>query len=44
VGMSAILGAVVCGCTAIIAVDVIPDRLEKAKEPPTPQKLRTQRS
>ena len=32
VGMSAVLAAVVCGCTTIIAVDVIPDRLEKAKE------------
>ncbi|MFH1242918.1 MAG: NAD(P)-dependent alcohol dehydrogenase [Pseudomonadota bacterium] len=32
VGISAVLAAVVCGCTTIIAVDVIPDRLEKAKE------------
>ena len=32
VGMSAILGAAVCGCTTIIAVDVISDRLEKAEE------------
>ncbi|RJR51135.1 MAG: NAD(P)-dependent alcohol dehydrogenase [Desulfobacteraceae bacterium] len=32
VGMSALLAAVVCGCTTIIAVDVIPERLEKAKE------------
>jgi len=32
VGMSAVLGAVVCGCTTIIAVDIIPDRLEMAKE------------
>jgi len=32
VGMSAVLAAVVCGCTTIIAVDIIPDRLEKAKE------------
>ena len=32
VGMSAVLGAVVCGCTTIIAVDLIPQRLEKAKE------------
>ncbi len=32
VGMSAILGAVVCGCTTIIAVDIIPDRLEMAKK------------
>jgi aryl-alcohol dehydrogenase len=32
VGMSAVLGAVVCGCTTIIAVDIIPARLEKAKK------------
>ncbi len=32
VGMSAVLGAVVCGCTTIIAVDINPDRLETAKE------------
>jgi aryl-alcohol dehydrogenase len=32
VGMSAVLGAVVCGCTTIIAVDVNPARLEMAKE------------
>ncbi len=32
VGMSAVLGAVVCGCTTIIAVDVNPDRLKVAKE------------
>jgi aryl-alcohol dehydrogenase len=32
VGMSAILAAVVVGCTMIIAVDVIPERLERAKE------------
>jgi aryl-alcohol dehydrogenase len=32
VGMSAILGAVVCGCTTIIAVDINADRLEAAKE------------
>ena len=32
VGISALLAAVVCGCTTIIAVDVIPERLEKAKE------------
>jgi aryl-alcohol dehydrogenase len=32
VGMSAILGAVVCGCTTIIAVDINPDRLELAKK------------
>jgi aryl-alcohol dehydrogenase len=32
VGMSAVLGAVVCGCTTIIAVDINPARLEMAKE------------
>jgi aryl-alcohol dehydrogenase len=32
VGISAILGAMVCGCTTIIAVDVLPDRLDKANE------------
>jgi aryl-alcohol dehydrogenase len=32
VGMSAVLGAVVSGCTTIIAVDLNPDRLEMAKE------------
>lgn len=32
VGMSAILGAIVCGCTTIIAVDINPDRLEMAKQ------------
>jgi aryl-alcohol dehydrogenase len=32
VGMSAVLAAVVCGCTTIIAVDVKPDRLEAARE------------
>ncbi len=32
VGMSAILAAVVCGCTTIIAVDVKPERLRAAKE------------
>ena len=32
VGMSAILGAVVCGCPTIIAVDINPDRLEVAKK------------
>jgi len=32
VGMSAVLAAVVCGCTTIIAVDVIPDRLEMANQ------------
>ncbi len=32
VGLSAVLGAVVCGCTTIIAVDINADRLEMAKE------------
>ena len=32
VGMSAILAAVVCGCTAIIAVDINPERLKVARE------------
>ena len=32
VGMSAVLAAVVCGCTTIIAVDINADRLKKAKE------------
>jgi aryl-alcohol dehydrogenase len=32
VGMSAVLGAVVCGCTTIIAVDIKSERLEAAKE------------
>ena len=32
VGMSALLASVVCGCTTIIAVDVIPERLKKAKD------------
>jgi aryl-alcohol dehydrogenase len=32
VGISAILAAVVCGCTTIIAVDVNPDRLKMAAE------------
>ena len=32
VGMSAILAAVVCGCTAVIAVDVKPERLRAAKD------------
>jgi aryl-alcohol dehydrogenase len=32
VGMSAVLAAVVCGCTTIIAVDIHKDRLDKAKE------------
>jgi aryl-alcohol dehydrogenase len=32
VGMSAVLAAVVCGCTTVIAVDIHKGRLEKAKE------------
>jgi aryl-alcohol dehydrogenase len=32
VGMSAVLGAVVCGCTPIIAVDIHEGRLEMAQE------------
>jgi len=32
VGMSAVLGAVVCGCTTIIAVDISPERLNMAEE------------
>jgi len=32
VGMSAILAAVVCGCTTIIGVDIHADRLEMARE------------
>ncbi len=32
VGMSAVLGAGVCGCTTIIAVDINSDRLETAKD------------
>jgi aryl-alcohol dehydrogenase len=32
VGMSAVMGAVVCGCTTIIAVDIHADRLKMAKE------------
>jgi aryl-alcohol dehydrogenase len=32
VGMSAVLGAVVCGCTTIIAVDIHADRLKMAQE------------
>lgn len=32
VGMSAVLAALVVGCTTIIAVDINPDRLEMAKE------------
>jgi aryl-alcohol dehydrogenase len=32
VGMSAVLGAVVCGCTTIIAVDVNPARMRTANE------------
>jgi aryl-alcohol dehydrogenase len=32
VGLSAVLAALVCGCTTIIAVDINADRLEMAKE------------
>ncbi|MBN2039845.1 MAG: NAD(P)-dependent alcohol dehydrogenase [Spirochaetes bacterium] len=32
VGMSAILGAVIKGCTTIVAIDLVPERLELAKE------------
>ncbi len=32
VGMSAIMAAVVCGCTTIVAVDIHPDRLTMAKQ------------
>lgn len=32
VGMSAVLAAVVCGCTTVIAVDIQNERLKKAKE------------
>ena len=32
VGMSAVLGALVSGCATIIAVDIIPERLELARE------------
>jgi aryl-alcohol dehydrogenase len=32
VGMSAVMAAVVCGCTTVIAVDVIPERLRVAAE------------
>ncbi len=32
VGLSAVLGAVACGCSAIVAVDVLPARLEMAKQ------------
>ena len=32
VGMSAVLGALVCGCTTIVAIDVKPERLEIARE------------
>jgi aryl-alcohol dehydrogenase len=32
VGLSAVLAAVLCGCTQIIAVDVVPARLEMAKQ------------
>ena len=32
VGMSAVLAAVVCGCTTIIAVDIKPEQLKAAKD------------
>ena len=32
VGMSALLGSLVCGCTTVIAVDINSDRLDMAKE------------
>jgi Zn-dependent alcohol dehydrogenase len=32
VGLSAIMGAVICGCDPIIAVDVLPSRLDLARE------------
>jgi aryl-alcohol dehydrogenase len=32
VGMSALLAAVIANCTTIIAVDIVPSRLERAKE------------
>ena len=32
VGLSAVLGAVVCGCTKIIAVDILPERLKLAQQ------------
>lgn len=32
VGLSAVLGGVLCGCSQIIAVDVLPQRLEMAKK------------
>jgi aryl-alcohol dehydrogenase len=32
VGLSAVMGAVVCGCSAIVAVDVLESRLEMAKK------------
>ena len=32
VGISAVLAALVCGCTTVIAVDIHKERLEKAKE------------
>jgi aryl-alcohol dehydrogenase len=31
VGLSAVLGAVICGCAQIVAVDVLPQRLEMAR-------------
>jgi aryl-alcohol dehydrogenase len=32
VGLSAVMGAVACGCSAIVAIDVLNSRLEMAKE------------
>jgi aryl-alcohol dehydrogenase len=32
VGLSAVMGAAVCGCTAIVAIDVLPSRLEMAAQ------------
>jgi aryl-alcohol dehydrogenase len=32
VGLSSVMAAVVCGCTTIIAVDIVPERLELARD------------
>lgn len=32
VGLSAVMGAAVCGCAAIVAVDVLPSRLDMARQ------------
>jgi aryl-alcohol dehydrogenase len=32
VGLSSVMAAVVCGCTTIVAVDIVPERLALAKE------------